>query len=127
MIRRPPRSTLFPYTTLFRSGLWAVGKRRGEALPHMRQRDAILRALWAGDAGLHPGQVELEQLAEARRGRAIDSEQVLLLAVALDQRDVLGAAARDLEIAQRLRVDREQRRCRAIFGAHVAERRPVRH
>src|SRR5690348_18503015 len=23
MIRRPPRSTLFPYTTLFRSGLWS--------------------------------------------------------------------------------------------------------
>src|SRR5260370_32010849 len=23
MIRRPPRSTLFPYTTLFRSGNWA--------------------------------------------------------------------------------------------------------
>src|SRR3712207_8496626 len=23
MIRRPPRSTLFPYTTLFRSGIWA--------------------------------------------------------------------------------------------------------
>src|SRR2546430_15871112 len=22
MIRRPPRSTLFPYTTLFRSGVW---------------------------------------------------------------------------------------------------------
>src|SRR5690349_24062395 len=22
MIRRPPRSTLFPYTTLFRSGFW---------------------------------------------------------------------------------------------------------
>src|SRR3712207_7026308 len=25
MIRRPPRSTLFPYTTLFRSGLVALG------------------------------------------------------------------------------------------------------
>src|SRR2546428_9298877 len=25
MIRRPPRSTLFPYTTLFRSGLLATG------------------------------------------------------------------------------------------------------
>src|SRR2546426_1634103 len=25
MIRRPPRSTLFPYTTLFRSVLWACG------------------------------------------------------------------------------------------------------
>src|SRR2546426_4577709 len=24
MIRRPPRSTLFPYTTLFRSHLWAA-------------------------------------------------------------------------------------------------------
>src|SRR3712207_6983273 len=28
MIRRPPRSTLFPYTTLFRSGLRG-GRRRG--------------------------------------------------------------------------------------------------
>src|SRR5690349_22542611 len=26
MIRRPPRSTLFPYTTLFRSGLAAQGQ-----------------------------------------------------------------------------------------------------
>src|SRR5258705_937321 len=25
MIRRPPRSTLFPYTTLFRSGRWLRG------------------------------------------------------------------------------------------------------
>src|SRR3712207_8177227 len=30
MIRRPPRSTLFPYTTLFRSGLAALGVERGE-------------------------------------------------------------------------------------------------
>src|SRR5256886_13560201 len=25
MIRRPPRSTLFPYTTLFRSDFWLLG------------------------------------------------------------------------------------------------------
>src|SRR2546427_5776539 len=33
MIRRPPRSTLFPYTTLFRSGfvLWSTRRRSGEA------------------------------------------------------------------------------------------------
>src|SRR5256885_4087102 len=31
MIRRPPRSTLFPYTTLFRSP--------GELPPHVRPRD----------------------------------------------------------------------------------------
>src|SRR5260370_31089531 len=30
MIRRPPRSTLFPYTTLFRSALWKFsGKKHG--------------------------------------------------------------------------------------------------
>src|SRR5258708_23580794 len=28
MIRRPPRSTLFPYTTLFRSGIIFVSKER---------------------------------------------------------------------------------------------------
>src|SRR2546430_11488877 len=27
MIRRPPRSTLFPYTTLFRSPAWPLGLR----------------------------------------------------------------------------------------------------
>src|SRR2546430_4456256 len=31
MIRRPPRSTLFPYTTLFRSQLSAVERRRGDS------------------------------------------------------------------------------------------------
>src|SRR5258706_709229 len=32
MIRRPPRSTLFPYTTLFRSD--AIADRRSPATPH---------------------------------------------------------------------------------------------
>src|SRR6202051_5265206 len=31
MIRRPPRSTLFPYTTLFRSGLVMLSRRDGAA------------------------------------------------------------------------------------------------
>src|SRR2546429_3340042 len=35
MIRRPPRSTLFPYTTLFRSGADAVG---GKFRRHPRHR-----------------------------------------------------------------------------------------
>src|SRR5438034_8695709 len=33
MIRRPPRSTLFPYTTLFRSRM-GLGRRRGRAQDH---------------------------------------------------------------------------------------------
>src|SRR2546423_4741968 len=48
MIRRPPRSTLFPYTTLFRSGQPA-GVRRGAAV-HVR--DAGVAGDRAGLAGL---------------------------------------------------------------------------
>src|SRR2546426_8518242 len=50
MIRRPPRSTLFPYTTLFRSGgrwrhrlRWLRWRRAGTArgeLPRLRPRGA---------------------------------------------------------------------------------------
>src|SRR3989442_5605714 len=32
MIRRPPRSTLFPYTTLFRSALLSMGRQPSPAL-----------------------------------------------------------------------------------------------
>src|SRR5689334_24225842 len=43
MIRRPPRSTLFPYTTLFRSR--AVEKRRSRPADAVRPRDRLsLRA-----------------------------------------------------------------------------------
>src|SRR3712207_7917280 len=44
MIRRPPRSTLFPYTTLFRSYLDARDDRPGKALvdrPHGRLQHAV--------------------------------------------------------------------------------------
>src|SRR3712207_3357510 len=38
MIRRPPRSTLFPYTTLFRSELAACAVDDTRALAHGRER-----------------------------------------------------------------------------------------
>src|SRR5260370_22590324 len=38
MIRRPPRSTLFPYTTLFRSGLLTVST-ASNASPHPHGAD----------------------------------------------------------------------------------------
>src|SRR3712207_7916254 len=41
MIRRPPRSALFPYTTLFRSGAVRSGLRRGwQGLTWRRRRRA---------------------------------------------------------------------------------------
>src|SRR3712207_9458319 len=41
MIRRPPRSTLFPYTTLFRSGLCGSEEQRAEWLPKLASGDTI--------------------------------------------------------------------------------------
>src|SRR3712207_7389226 len=42
MIRRPPRSTLFPYTTLFRSGIGAR-QRRAADRDHVRRRRRVAR------------------------------------------------------------------------------------
>src|SRR3712207_7344892 len=36
MIRRPPRSTLFPYTTLFRSAAASIGRRHRCLVPERR-------------------------------------------------------------------------------------------
>src|SRR2546427_13203759 len=55
MIRRPPRSTLFPYTTLFRSGsarpcrAKRVGERAGLATEDFNRARAKLRGLPAGE------------------------------------------------------------------------------
>src|SRR3712207_6874340 len=47
MIRRPPRSTLFPYTTLFRSEQGPIGDVIGDT-----SRPPGLRPLALGDVGL---------------------------------------------------------------------------
>src|SRR3712207_8466357 len=55
MIRRPPRSTLFPYTTLFRSGRGRRRRRRaalGGQVPQLRG-DLVTLLLDLGVAGHH--------------------------------------------------------------------------
>src|SRR2546421_9630496 len=54
MIRRPPRSTLFPYTTLFRSAVLELPPLGGvnlhaSLLPRWRGAAPIQRAILAGD------------------------------------------------------------------------------
>src|SRR5260221_8549886 len=51
MIRRPPRSTLFPYTTLFRSGKILVGGPDGKA---GRIRLRLLLEKWLANHELRP-------------------------------------------------------------------------
>src|SRR2546426_8955008 len=48
MIRRPPRSTLFPYTTLFRSHLWHATRRRVEAGLSRRYAQELQRPILPG-------------------------------------------------------------------------------
>src|SRR5260370_27933271 len=43
MIRRPPRSTLFPYTTLFRSEIFPLVDTSGHGLTHSESRQHALR------------------------------------------------------------------------------------
>src|SRR3712207_1934651 len=81
MIRRPPRSTLFPYTTLFRSLSQRSGERRVERLDDFRAR-RLGRDLLRGRTGL-----ELERLEGVdvyRVGDVDDDLAVELVAVATE-------------------------------------------
>src|SRR5256885_17120868 len=52
MIRRPPRSTLFPYPTLFRSGLmWLLIDTQNAAA--LKLLLAAAEPVWARDADMH--------------------------------------------------------------------------
>src|SRR3712207_8985564 len=66
MIRRPPRSTLFPYTTLFRSRRVHPGAARLQQLPVDRQSDLgrerpARRVVHADAVALHAGDVDLDR------------------------------------------------------------------
>src|SRR2546428_6228130 len=65
MIRRPPRSTLFPYTTLFRSLKDALSETLGVIL----YQDQVLQVCQAL-AGFTPGQAEALRRAMSRRRSA---------------------------------------------------------
>src|SRR5437016_9022276 len=75
MIRRPPRSTLFPYTTLFRSYafaegwahyteemMWEAGLGNGNAETHIGQLlNALLRNVrFLSAIGMHTGKMTVE-------------------------------------------------------------------
>src|SRR5258708_27423726 len=75
MIRRPPRSTLFPYTTLFRSRFAAKSSlllRRDRCSPHAGRRLAEAPAEHA---------IEMRDVAKADRKGNIDDRQMKAAAV----------------------------------------------
>src|SRR2546422_1410025 len=71
MIRRPPRSTLFPYTTLFRSHL--VGEQRAQAV---RRLDARVERVASGaPVPLADRPARLERRGGHARDHEIRSEE----------------------------------------------------
>src|SRR3712207_8266683 len=62
MIRRPPRSTLFPYTTLFRSRRLDLDLLWGPRVHHRRRLGGVLRVVRLGERPLQLLAVVLERL-----------------------------------------------------------------
>src|SRR5438034_6582892 len=74
MIRRPPRSTLFPYTTLFRS---LPGRLAERLVPRRRGGDAV--------PDVHVQPLEQRQLAQRLADGAWRAGRLGALALALDR------------------------------------------
>src|SRR5688572_32317344 len=79
MIRQPPHSTLFPYTTLFRSGRLRSSRRRDGV---RRRRDRALQLLRHQPRGLTPaGDEEAEALGDRKSTRLNSSHSQISYAV----------------------------------------------
>ena len=85
------------------------------------QRHAILRATGAGQTGLDRAHVQFEDVGVVRSSLTVDTPQALGLGIGFDQRDLLGGAARQFEVADGLFVDREDGAGAAELGRHVAD------
>src|SRR3712207_7953934 len=103
MIRRPPRSTLFPYTTLFRSGIvtreqvLAEGVPGGfsslyEALSDLETLGVCRRGYFI--EGLGGAQFALPGAVERLRAQRTDEESAPLVLAATDPAQPYGAADR---------------------------------
>src|SRR2546426_2210931 len=92
MIRRPPRSTLFPYTTLFRSYM-SIGRRSRLHPVHTHHRGSLERGKSCPGARDEPRLAcRACGLARARGARRRDRNVVLLLGARAPTADPLARA-----------------------------------
>src|SRR3712207_8779546 len=86
MIRRPPRSTLFPYTTLFRSRLLGAGRRPGRERP----RAAARRDAGPGDGdAARRGPLAVAQGRSEEHTSELQSRQYLVCRLLLEKKKKL--------------------------------------
>src|SRR5258707_11056311 len=87
MIRRPPRSTLFPYTTLFRS-ISILGpsmRRKLNGVPQAEQKSRIAIEEDWNDAGLPRVQLKLSFSRSEEHTSELQSRQYLLCRLLLEK------------------------------------------
>src|SRR3712207_7961130 len=86
MIRRPPRSTLFPYTTLFRSRLVERVDRhhRGDRPERLLRRHPRVR----GNAGQHRG-LPVQVRRSEEHTSELQSRQYLVCRLLLEKKNVI--------------------------------------
>src|SRR3712207_8295574 len=88
MIRRPPRSTLFPYTTLFRSA--GPDNRRARAL-HAHRRGPTTRGRWRAHPHLDRHQSAARRLVRGRSEEhtsELQSRQYLVCRLLLEKKKI---------------------------------------
>src|SRR6185369_12945062 len=122
MIRRPPRSTLFPYTTLFRSisrvgqqdvAAFGKGGHDGEVREiAAREKERPLRALERGEAAFDVGKGRTVAAQQARPGAA-DA----LASHGVDHRLHDVGVVREAEVVVRREVDPRRRAKRPLEPA----------
>src|SRR5256885_15890112 len=80
MIRRPPRSTLFPYTTLFRSGQPAVARRDAPARLQGRVRAGRDRRLpvRVRRDGRRRGRLDVREAQRDRKSTRLNSSHLVI-------------------------------------------------
>src|SRR2546426_7743771 len=81
MIRRPPRSTLFPYTTLFRSVMRIVGKQPEvghEALGPNPRVDVLIEPVDVTLREGHPTAADVEDHRRDRKSTRLNSSHLVI-------------------------------------------------
>src|SRR3712207_7742098 len=85
MIRRPPRSTLFPYTTLFRSGLEEARQCHAPAIRMLRKPQEL--AQFRAAQQVPPGGIEIVLLTRSEEHTSeLQSRQYLVCRLLLEKK-----------------------------------------
>src|SRR2546421_4582612 len=97
MIRRPPRSTLFPYTTLFRSGVDFAEENQGAIRRESRSSGGVIGA----KPEISPGGSDLDSRSEEHTSE-LQSRSDLVCRLLLEKKKNLAFSFRSVRCANTL-------------------------